>query len=123
MLSKNKILLVIFALTILVAGALGRGAVAQELVKDEGGGSTELHASNVKPVQLFDEGNYAMFIHWGIYSQLGNRFDGKTYYGIGEWMMHKNMATIPIARYKKLASTFHPKDFDAETIVLSLIHI
>ena len=117
MLSKNKILLVIFALTIYVAGALGRGAVAQELVKDEGGGSTELHASNVKPVQLFDEGNYAMFIHWGIYSQLGNRFDGKTYYGIGEWMMHKNMATIPIARYKKLASTFHPKDFDAETIV------
>ena len=79
--------------------------------------ATKLRADGAKRGELFDVGNYAMFIHWGIYSQLGNRFDGKTYYGIGEWMMHKTMAKIPIARYKKLASTFHPKTFDAKTIV------
>ena len=67
--------------------------------------------------QLFDEGNYAMFIHWGLYSQLSNKMDGKTYYGIGEWIMHKKMARIPVEEYKRLASTFNPEQFDARAIV------
>ena len=33
--------------------------------------------------QLFADGNYAMFIHWGVYSHLGNKVDDKTYYGNG----------------------------------------
>ena len=41
---------------------------------------------------LFEWGNYAMFIHWGLFSHLGNVWDGKTYYGIGEWMIDVNMA-------------------------------
>ena len=117
MLNRNKNVFVIFALMIFVASALGNDVRAQESPEVQKGDAVELLAGNVKPAQLFDEGNYAMFIHWGIYSQLGNRYEGKTYYGIGEWMMHKNMATIPIARYKELASTFHPKKFDAKTIV------
>ena len=36
---------------------------------------------------LFEWGNYAMFIHWGLFSHLGNVWNGKTYYGIGEWMI------------------------------------
>ncbi|MFG0291353.1 MAG: alpha-L-fucosidase [Rhodopirellula sp. JB044] len=76
----------------------------------------KLRAENADRGQLFDEGNYAMFIHWGLYSQLGNKVDGKTYYGIGEWIMHKNMARIPIDRYKELAGTFNPVDFDADEI-------
>lgn len=36
---------------------------------------------------LFEWGNYAMFIHWGLYSHLGNVWNGKTCYGIGEWMI------------------------------------
>ena len=52
----------------------------------------KLRAENAKRGQLFDEGNYAMFIHWGLYSQLGNKVDGKTYYGIGEWIMNPRMA-------------------------------
>ena len=117
MLHRNtRPLFVIFCLLVLVATAPATVAKAQESpeVRDA---SAELSVDTVKPAQLFEDGNYAMFIHWGIYSQLGNRFDGKTYYGIGEWMMHKTMAKIPIARYKKLASTFHPKTFDAKTIV------
>ncbi|MCM2374454.1 alpha-L-fucosidase [Aporhodopirellula aestuarii] len=77
---------------------------------------TKLRAENAERGQLFDEGNYAMFIHWGLYSQLGNKVDEKTYYGIGEWIMNKRMADIPIARYKKLAGTFNPVKFDANEI-------
>ena len=76
----------------------------------------KLRAEDATRGQLFDQGNYAMFIHWGLYSQLGNKVDGKTYYGIGEWIMNQRMAGIPIAEYKKLASTFNPKDFDARAI-------
>ncbi|MBB3209421.1 alpha-L-fucosidase [Rhodopirellula rubra] len=76
----------------------------------------KLRAENANRGQLFDEGNYAMFIHWGLYSQLANKVDGKTYYGIGEWIMNKNMAGIPKDRYKELAGTFNPIDFDADEI-------
>ena len=48
----------------------------------------KLRAEDAKRGQLFDQGNYAMFIHWGLYSQLGNKVDGETYYGIGEWIMN-----------------------------------
>lgn len=53
--------------------------------------------------QLFNEGNYAMFIHWGLYSNLANRYKGKDYFGIGEWIKHRNMAGIPVDEYKELA--------------------
>ena len=66
--------------------------------------------------QLFDEGNYAMFIHWGLYSLLGNEVDGKTYYGIGEWIMNPRMAGIPVEKYKQLAGEFNPTNFDAKEI-------
>ena len=76
----------------------------------------KLRAEDAKRGQLFDQGNYAMFIHWGLYSQLGNKVDGETYYGIGEWIMDQRMAGIPIAEYKKLANNFNPVDFDARAI-------
>ena len=60
----------------------------------------KLRAENAKRGQLFDQGNYAMFIHWGLYSQLGNKVDGETYYGIGEWIMNPRMAGIPVPEYK-----------------------
>ncbi len=76
----------------------------------------KLRAEDAKRGQLFDQGNYAMFIHWGLYSQLGNKVDGETYYGIGEWIMNPRMAGIPVPEYKKLAKTFNPVDFDAPGI-------
>ncbi len=78
--------------------------------------TVKLRADNAGRGQLFDEGNYAMFIHWGLYSQLANKVDGKTYYGIGEWIMHERMAGIPVDEYKELAGTFDPVDFDAKAI-------
>ena len=54
----------------------------------------KLRAENAKRGQLFDEGNYAMFIHWGLYSQLGNKVDGKTYYGTVSYT-HLTLPTTP----------------------------
>ncbi|EMI43292.1 alpha-L-fucosidase [Rhodopirellula sp. SWK7] len=89
---------------------------AEEMDASWGESTVKLRADNAERGELFDEGNYAMFIHWGLYSQLGNQVDGKTYYGIGEWIMDPKMAGIPVDQYKELAGTFNPVDFDAEAI-------
>jgi alpha-L-fucosidase len=75
-----------------------------------------LKAADAQRGQLFEEGNYAMFIHWGLYSNLGNLYKGKTYYGIGEWIMNRRVANIPVDEYMALAAEFNPTRFDAEEI-------
>ena len=66
--------------------------------------------------KLFDEGNFGMFIHWGLFSHLGGKWQGKTYYGIGEWIMNPRVAGIPVEAYKKTANDFNPVQFDAHAI-------
>ena len=99
----------------------GAACIAAEAGKEKmddlwGESVVKLRAADAKRGQLFDDGNYAMFIHWGLYSNLGNKVDGKTYYGIGEWIMNENMAGIPIPKYKLLAKEFNPVKFDAPAI-------
>ena len=48
----------------------------------------------------FREATYGMFIHWGVYSILGE----------GEWIRYK--ADIPAEEYHKLAWEFNPKNYD-----------
>ena len=55
-----------------------------------------------KRVAEFENFGLGMFVHWGIYSQLGQ----------GEWIM--NIAKIPKDEYKKLADTFNPVKYDPE---------
>jgi alpha-L-fucosidase len=62
--------------------------------------------SAVSPERLasrewYREAKFGMFIHWGVYSLLGN----------GEWIMQTR--SIPVERYEWLASTFNPVKFDA----------
>lgn len=83
----------------------------------EGQQAKEITAGNERG-HLFEWGNYAMFIHWGLYSQLGNVWNGKTYYGIGEWLMDINMANADKNEYKATARTFNPVNFDAEKVAL-----
>lgn len=66
--------------------------------------------------KLFDEGNFAMFIHWGLYSNLGGVWHDTTYYGIGEWIMNPRVAGIPVDDYIAKAKDFNPVDFDAKAI-------
>jgi alpha-L-fucosidase len=49
----------------------------------------------------FRDARFGMFIHWGVYSVLGD----------GEWVM--NNRQIPIAEYEKLPAQFNPTEFDA----------
>lgn len=93
------------------------GSSAEEMDEMWGESVVKLRAENAERGELFSEGNYAMFIHWGLYSNVANLVDGKTYYGIAEWIMHKRRAGIPPEEYKKLAGDFNPVNFDAKAIV------
>ena len=57
-----------------------------------------------------------MFIHFGLYSELGGVWQGKQ---IDNGYSEQIMANAPIARddYAKLASSFNPSRFDADAIV------
>ncbi|MEO0453606.1 MAG: alpha-L-fucosidase [Verrucomicrobiota bacterium] len=90
---------------------------AQEMDEMWGDQVVKLRADDAERGQLFNDGNYAMFIHWGLYSHLGNKYKGKTYYGIGEWIMNPRVADIPYQEYMKIADDFNPTKFDADAIV------
>jgi len=62
-------------------------------------------AENLKSRQWFEEARFGMFIHWGVYSILGD----------GEWVM--NNQQIPVATYEKLPAFFNPTAFDARAWV------
>ncbi|MGY4385153.1 alpha-L-fucosidase [Pedobacter sp. UYP24] len=59
-------------------------------------------ASNLKAREKFMDMKYGLFIHWGIYSILGD----------GEWVMHTK--NIPYHNYKRLADFFNPQGFNAK---------
>lgn len=100
----------------LAAFGFSSSAWPQEMDELWGESVVKLRVDDAKRGQLFEQGNYAMFIHWGLFSQLANKYKDKTYYGIGEWIMHESMAGIPVPEYKKLAATFNPDKFDAKAI-------
>ncbi|MBR7005024.1 MAG: alpha-L-fucosidase [Bacteroidales bacterium] len=66
---------------------------------------------------MFEDGNYAMFIHFGLYSKLEGVWKDKIYYGNAEWIMNRSQAGIPVEEYMAEAATFNPSAFDADTIV------
>lgn len=57
---------------------------------------------NLEARKWFEEAKFGMFIHWGVYSILGD----------GEWVM--NNQNIEIENYEKLPQFFNPTKFDAE---------
>jgi alpha-L-fucosidase len=58
----------------------------------------------------FRESRYALFIHWGLYSEAAGIWNGRAHYAIAEWLMHA--ARIPVREYETLAARFNPVDFD-----------
>ena len=61
---------------------------------------------NLEAREWFKDARFGLFIHWGVYSVLGD----------GEWVM--NNQNISIEEYEKLPSFFNPVYFDAEEWVL-----
>ena len=66
---------------------------------------------------LFEDGNYAMFIHFGLYSKMEGVWKDKIYYGNAEWIMNPSQAGIPRDEYMAEAASFNPSEFDADAIV------
>src|SRR6188508_3165224 len=60
---------------------------------------------NLKNREWFQQAKFGLFIHWGVYSVLGD----------GEWAM--NNQQIPIKTYEKLPAFFNPTEFDAKAWV------
>lgn len=64
--------------------------------------------ANLASRQEFREAGFGIFIHWGIYSMLGD----------GEWVL--NNQDIDYKEYEKLAGGFCPAGFDAEEWVKAI---
>jgi len=60
---------------------------------------------NVKARQEFQDAKFGMFIHWGVYSVLGD----------GEWVFHNHKLTVH--EYERLPKFFDPEKFDAKAWV------
>ena len=58
----------------------------------------------VARVARFEKLAHGMFVHWGLYSQLGQ----------GEWIQH--LKPVPQREYDKLKATFTAADFDARAL-------
>ena len=57
---------------------------------------------NLEARKWFEEAKFGLFIHWGVYSVLGD----------GEWVM--NNQNISIKEYERLPGFFNPIEFDAD---------
>lgn len=68
-----------------------------------------------KRMEWFSQAKYGMFIHFGLFSQLGGEWNGKQVKGYAEWI--QSAADIASQEYAMLTATFNPKDFDADKIV------
>lgn len=66
--------------------------------------------NNNSKMEWWKNAKFGMFIHWGLYSQAGGIWKGKTEYA--EWIM--NEAKIPRAEYTEMAKDFNPVKFNAE---------
>lgn len=60
-----------------------------------------------KYIADFEQLGFGMFVHWGLYSQLGR----------GEWIYH--IGKLDANEYKKLKDSFTAEDFNAEDLVLT----
>jgi alpha-L-fucosidase len=57
-------------------------------------------AANLESRRWFQDAKFGLFVHWGVYSVLGD----------GEWVM--NNRRIPARDYEKLPALFNPTEFD-----------
>ena len=103
-------------LVLLVAGSITCAAAGAEETMDQMWGDAKVRVGIEKGdrAALFRDGNYGMFIHWGLFSHLGGQWRGQTFYGIGEWI--KRQMKIEDADYMALAKEFNPTEFSASKI-------
>ncbi len=67
--------------------------------------------ANLEARRWFQDAKFGVFLHWGLYSELG----GGGLPGLAEWIMQENK--IPADKYARLAKFFNPAKFDADVWV------
>ena len=82
---------------LLVAGSICPESYAQS--------SYQPSPENLKARQEFQDMKFGMFIHWGVYSVLGD----------GEWVFHNRK--LKVSEYNRLPMFFDPEKFDAHAWV------
>ncbi|HEY8535618.1 MAG TPA: alpha-L-fucosidase, partial [Vicinamibacterales bacterium] len=91
--------------------AAAAGAAAAVLLATPAPGAQEGYTpapENLKAREWFQDAKFGLFIHWGIYSILGD----------GEWVL--NNQRIRLEEYEKLADFFNPVAFDpAEWVAMA----
>lgn len=90
---------------------LNSGLMAQERVNY----LNESEEAFQNRMQWFLDAKYGMFIHFGLYSQLGGIYKGNDEGRYAEWIQANQQ--IPKSEYSKLIDTWNPKKFDADKIV------
>lgn len=91
----------IFLLMLQVFALTTRARAAQP----QAGAQSRYHPSpeNLKARQEFQDMKFGMFIHWGVYSVLGD----------GEWVLHDRK--LQLNEYERLPKFFDPEKFDAKS--------
>lgn len=90
--------------------------LSNSLMAQNGDGFAASQQNDPK-MQWWKDAKFGMFIHWGPYSVFGGIYNGHLQrHGGAEWIM--NRCKIPVAEYQKIAATFNPEKFDAESIVI-----
>jgi alpha-L-fucosidase len=93
------------------------GLLAMSCTKQKPAGN--FHEESIEAYQermaWFKEARYGMFIHFGLYSQLGGVWKGDTVRKYSEWI--QSYKDISKEEYAPLIKTFNPQDFDADLIV------
>lgn len=100
-------MMLVFGIT--VSAGIGSTEQAQDFKKE----SVEEYSERM---QWFADAQYGMFIHFGVYSQLGGEFKGRQMDGkYSEWIAAD--FEIPREEYAEIIKDFNPAEFDADRIV------
>src|SRR5262245_48893062 len=94
----------LFVCLIIAAAFLSAGALGSSNAESQYQPTSE----NLEARKWFQDAKFGLFVHWGVYSVLGD----------GEWVM--NNRKMPISDYEKLPAQFNPTEFDpAEWVALA----
>ena len=102
---RHLILIITIALVMLSCSS-------NEIVKQEPINNDSLTISTLKE---WRDSHFGMFIHFGVYSELGGIWKGEKIPYYGEQIM--NHARITIPEYEEVAKKFNPEQFDADAII------
>ena len=97
--------------------ALGMFALISPAAAEDGTLKAESLEDYKTRMEWFADAKYGMFIHFGLYSQLGGEWKGEPVPWYAEWLQASKK--VPREEYATVIKEFNPEKFDADFIVLT----